>query len=89
MIDQSLIRREFNIIAKTAGLDNPERFHPHALRHYFSFLYVTTPGTNPYWLSDILGHSTKGRATITDLYTRAGTKDYLKAVDLVEETHRK
>lgn len=89
LIDQAYIRREFNIIAKATGLDNPERFHPHAFRHYFSFLYVTTPGTNPYWLSDILGHSTKGRATITDLYTRAGTKDYLKAVDLVEQTHRK
>lgn len=84
-LDQSYIRREMLIIGGKARGNLRSKCHPHALRHLFAIRYSNTPGTNPYWLSDILGHSTKNRATTTDLYARGSTNDYLRTVDAVEE----
>lgn len=86
LLDQSYIRKELKAIAGAISPELQEKAFPHNLRHYFSYMFSNTPGTNPFWLSDILGHTV---TTVTGIYTRAQPADYLNAVDRMEEYFKK
>lgn len=85
LLDQAYIRREMKIIAEEIDASLIPKAHPHAMRRLFARIYSQTPEVNPFWLSDILGHSIQGRGTTTALYTMGSERDYLNTVDKVEE----
>lgn len=81
-LNQTTIRREMKLIGGKARGISKDKIHPHSLRHLFAKRWADMPGSNPFLLPQILGHSVKH--VIFD-YTTLTTKELIRAVDQVEE----
>lgn len=85
MIHPTYIRSELKKIAGKARMKKSIVF-PHNFRHLFAQRYADMPGSNPFALADLLGHSNGNGApnSVTALYTRPNAKKLLKEIDKLE-----
>ena len=75
-IDRTNMWRYMNRLCLAAGID-PEKGHPHALRHLFAVVHYRSY-KDPIGLADLLGHS---NINTTRIYTATDGKDQIKQLN--------
>lgn len=87
LMNMTRTRLEFKKIAGKARGIRLDKAHFHSLRHLFARRYANMPGSNPYYLPLLLGH-TSG-LTVTELYVKPEARELLGEVDRMEAFYGK
>jgi site-specific recombinase XerD len=66
------------VIALAKDIENPERFHPHSMRHTFATHLYIASGYNLRLVQQMLGHSS---IHVTEIYTNVFNQDIASAIE--------
>jgi integrase len=67
-------------VKSAQGIENPDRFHPHSMRHTFATFLYKASGYNLRLVQELLGHSS---IRVSEVYTSVFNEDRAEAIEKI------